>query len=109
MAEETVVEAKEAPSTDQVMDKILDEAGVMDGIADTSTAKEGSESEGQDTGVDLSKKANLDKEAKSESSPEDKLAKIKEILGDDEKAIDAYIKSKGYHTDPAWQKLLAKS
>jgi len=37
-------------------------------------------------------------------SVEEKIAKIKEILGDDEKALDAYIKQKGYHNDPAWQK-----
>ena len=37
-------------------------------------------------------------------SVEDKIAKIKEIIGEDEKALDAYIKSKGYHNDPAWQK-----
>lgn len=43
-------------------------------------------------------------EADSSLSVEEKLGKIKEILGDDEKAIDAYVKQKGYHTDPAWQK-----
>lgn len=84
--------------------------GILDEFEASSASKEGEEgNEGQDTGVDQSKKANLDKETDTESGPEAKLAKIKEILGDDEKAIDAYIKSKGYHTDPAWQKLLAKS
>lgn len=37
-------------------------------------------------------------------TPEEKIEKIKGILGDDEEALDAYIKSKGYHKDPAWQK-----
>lgn len=37
-------------------------------------------------------------------SVEDKIAKITEILGDDQNAIDAYVKEKGYHTDPAWIK-----
>lgn len=91
-------------SVDEKMDKAYDE------FEASSASKRGTEeTETQDTGVDQSKKANLEKETKSESTPEDKLTKIKEILGDDEKAIDAYIKSKGYHTDPAWQKLLEKS
>ena len=37
-------------------------------------------------------------------SVEEKIARIKEIIGNDEKALDAYIKQKGYHNDPAWQK-----
>lgn len=37
-------------------------------------------------------------------SVEEKIGKVKEILGDDLDAIDAYVKEKGYHTDPAWQK-----
>lgn len=111
MIEKEVVDAnKTAESDSDVMDKILDEAGMTEGQEDPSSSKDGAEeTKDQDTGVDQSKKANLDKDTEAESGPEAKLAKIKEILGDDEKAIDAYIKSKGYHTDPAWQKLLAKS
>lgn len=45
-----------------------------------------------------------DVEADRTLSVEEKLSKIKEIIGDDEKALDAYIKQKGYHNDPAWQK-----
>ncbi len=37
-------------------------------------------------------------------SVEDKIEKIKEILGDDEKAVEAYVKQRGFHTDPAWIK-----
>lgn len=104
MAEEKVdANTKLDQDFDKVADKILDEHEA------SSASKEGAEGTGQDTGVDQSKKANLDKETKDVSSPEAKLAKISEILGDDKDAIDAYIKSKGYHTDPAWQKLLAKS
>lgn len=104
MAKEKLDANKEAQDDSAVMDAILDEHEA------SSASKEDAEgTKGQDTGVDQSKKANLDKETETESGPEEKLAKIKEILGDDEKAIDAYIKSKGYHTDPAWQKLLAKS
>lgn len=33
-----------------------------------------------------------------------KIEKVKDILGDDIEAIDAYVKEKGYHNDPAWQK-----
>ena len=40
---------------------------------------------------------------------EERIAKIQEMLGDDPKAIEAYIKKMGYHKDPAWQKLLQKS
>ena len=107
MAEEKVdakIEPKEEESIDTKMDKILDEHEA------SSTSKKGAEeTKGKEPGVDQEKKATLDKETETPSSPEEKLAKISEILGDDKEAIDAYIKSKGYHTDPAWQKLLAKS
>ncbi len=103
MAEEKDANTGLDQDFDKVADKILDEHEA------SSASKEGAEGADQDTGVDQSKKANLDKETKDASSPEAKLAKISEILGDDKEAIDAYIKSKGYHTDPAWQKLLAKS
>lgn len=43
-------------------------------------------------------------EEDSTLSVDEKIVKVKEILGDDEKAVDAYIKEKGYHNDPAWQK-----
>src|SRR3990167_8011594 len=43
-------------------------------------------------------------EADTSLSAEEKIAKVKEILGDDLKALDAYVKAKGYHNDPAWQK-----
>ena len=89
---------------DTVMDKVLDD------IEASSASKEGAETtEGQETGADQSKNANLDKEVGEVSGMEEKLSKIAEILGDDKEAIDAYIKSKGYHKDPAWQKLLEKS
>ena len=43
-------------------------------------------------------------EADETLSVEDKIAKVAEILGDDQKAIDVYVKDKGYHKDPAWIK-----
>ncbi len=92
------------PTENEVMD------GVIDKFEESSASEKGKEeAKAQDPGVDQEKKANLEKAAKAESTPETKLAKIKEILGDDAEAIDAYIKSKGYHTDPAWQKLMEKS
>ena len=101
---EELKDAKQEPQDfNTIADKVLDEHEEL------STSKQGEAETSQGTGVDQSKKATLETETKTASSPEDKLSKIKEILGDDEKAIDAYIKSKGYHTDPAWQKLMAKS
>jgi len=93
------------PSVDETMDKILDEHEA----SSASKAKEGKQEDAA-PGADQDKKAlpASDKEPDA-STPEAKLAKIKEILGNDEKAVDAYIKSKGYHLDPAWQKLLEKS
>jgi len=103
--EDVKVDANITPDEkfNQEADKVLDEHEAL------SASKEGAEGEVKETGVDQSKKATPETDTKPVSGPEDKLAKIKEILGDDEKAIDAYIKSKGYHLDPAWQKLLAKS
>ena len=67
--------------------------------------------EGEEATTDKTSTAEVEKteqvkavEADASLSVEDKIAKIKEILGDDEKAIDAYIKEKGYHNDPAWIK-----
>jgi hypothetical protein len=60
----------------------------------------------QEAGADQPKNANPES---NEKAYEVKLAKIKELLGDDQEAIDAYIKSKGYHKEPAWQKLIERS
>ena len=66
---------------------------------------EGTEATGETAGAEPEKTEQVKAvEADGSLKVEDKLAKIKEILGDDEKALDAYIKQKGYHNDPAWQK-----
>jgi len=111
VAEENVVDAntegKETPEA-QDFDTIADK--VLDDFEGSSTSKEGAEGDEENaggTGPDQSKKGT--EGDKPTSSVEEKLAKIREILGNDDKAVEAYIKSKGYHTDPAWQKLLEKS
>lgn len=84
----------------------------FDNLEATSASKEttGEETEtAEATGTDQSKTTEAEAETETLSSEEEKLKKIAEILGDDEKAIEAYIKKHGYHKDPAWQKLLAKS
>ncbi len=37
-------------------------------------------------------------------SEDEKIAKIMEIIGDDKKTLDAYIKKEGFHKHPAWIK-----
>ena len=91
------------------MDKFLDEA---EAVKTPSASSAENKPEGEETptsepaGAEPDTKTEQVKEVEADSSlsPEEKLAKVKEILGDDEEAIDAYIKSKGYHKDPAWQK-----
>ena len=101
---------EEKDANTAVQESISDKVDAhFDNEASSAEKNEAQDTKDQDTGVDQSKKANLDKEVEDESVPEDKLKKIAEILGDDKEAIDAYIKSKGYHKDPAWQKLLEKS
>lgn len=67
--------------------------------------------EGEKTETEKSATAEVEKteqikevEADTSLSVEEKIGKVKEILGDDLDAIDAYVKEKGYHKDPAWQK-----
>lgn len=66
---------------------------------------ESTEQQTETTSTELDK-TELVKEAEADGtlSAEDRIAKVKEILGDDLEAIDAYVKEKGYHNDPAWQK-----
>ena len=85
-------------------------------LSESSADKQltGKEAEGQDeSGADhLKNAAQSGKEAEQSDADKaiaDKLAKIADILGDDSKAIEAYIKQRGYGKDPAWQRLLAKA
>lgn len=107
MAEQ--IDAKETP--EKSFDTVADE--IMDGFEKETQAESSTETkpEGEETETTETKTAEVSKtekvkevEADTSLSVEEKIAKVKEILGDDEKAIDAYIKEKGYHKDPAWQK-----
>jgi len=103
MAEEPAVEAKD-------FDQLFDEkAGELEkgtpAEPSTEIKPEGTETKPDGSTAEVEKTEQV-KEVESDASlsVEDKIAKVKEILGDDEKAIDAYVKEKGYHNDPAWQK-----
>ncbi len=108
MAEEIVAKEEVIEKTiDESQDEFLDNLEKETPLASTTENKP----EGEDTKTKETATAEVEKtekvkevEADTSLSVEDKIAKIKEILGDDEKAIDAYIKQKGYHNDPAWQK-----
>lgn len=116
MPEETVVDANPQETVvkgavnsgdfntnaDAYLDSLEQSSGSKDAMGESIPKKE-------DSGVDQTKKASPTTEVKELSSEETKLKQIEEILGDDTKAIEAYIKKMGYHNDPAWQKLLAKS
>ena len=99
--EETNVEQVEKVDIDTKMDAFLNKT---DESGDSTTENVKPVVGDEDTPAEESK----DTEPKSPDF-EGKLAKIKEILGDDEEAINAYIKQQGFHKHPAWQKLLEKS
>jgi hypothetical protein len=97
---------QEAKDFDSVADKLLNEAE-MQAPAESSTENKAEDGQVADktSGADPAKTEQVKAvESDTSLSVEEKLAKVKEILGEDEKAIDAYIKQKGYHNDPAWQK-----
>ena len=101
------IEAKNNIEFDQKADALLDKEFGKETAGVTSTPKEteGLEPKPEEPKTDLEKTEEIKKVEEDKSlSVEEKLAKIEEILGDDEKAIDAYIKQKGYHTDPAWKR-----
>ena len=93
---------------DTKVDELLSQSAMKETPPDSSSE---SKPEGEGAKTDEPAGAEPEKtdqvknvEADETLSPEDKISKIKELLGDDEKALDAYIKEKGYHNDPAWQK-----
>ena len=102
-----MAEVAEAKTLDERMDEHLD-SREKETPTDTSTETkpEGTEATTKETATAEVDKTEQLKEVDDDASlsVEDKLAKVKEIIGDDEKAVDAYIKQKGYHNDPAWQK-----
>lgn len=104
MLQETPSEVKDF---DAGADAFLDKVGTeTPGASSDPNKPEGEESKTSEIPTAEVAKTDQVKEVEADSSlsPEDKINKIKEILGDDENALDAYIKQKGYHTDPAWQK-----
>lgn len=103
MAEET----EEAKDFDTLADEHLEEAG-KESPEVPSTEKNPEEAkteEPESSGAEPVKTEEIKAvEDDSTLSSEDKIGKIKDILGDDEEALDAYIKDKGYHNEPAWIK-----
>lgn len=100
------IEIQEAKDFDSIADKILNEEG-KETPAETSSADkpEDDKTKTLDSGAEPVKTEQVKAvEVDSSLSVEEKISKIKEILGDDQKAIDAYVKQKGFHNDPAWQK-----
>ena len=67
------------------------------------TEGDNSHKESEASGDDQTKKSGEGSEGDKTSALEEKLAKIKEIFGDDEEAINEYIKKAGFHKNPAWQ------
>ncbi len=102
-----VVEQEVADPIDSTMDKVFDDYEKENSQDSSSEIKpEGEETTTEDTSSAEDDKTEKVSEVEDDTSlsAEDKIAKISEILGDDEQAIDAYIKDKGYHNDPAWIK-----
>ena len=93
-------EQEEANDFDSIADDFLSKD------ADSSSAEQDQEAKTDESAGAEPEKTEQIKEVEADESlsVEDKIGKIKELLGDDEKAIDAYIKEKGYHNDPAWIK-----
>ena len=109
MAEE-IIEAKDDFDTksDEFFDKMEKETPAdASGEATSTDIKPEDHANDTDvpTGAEPEKTEQVKEVEDDESlSVEDKIDKVKEILGDDQNAIDAYVKEKGYHNDPAWIK-----
>lgn len=99
-------EQAEAKNFDEIVDELFNKEEKETPTDSSSENKqEDSQTQGQDTGTEPAKSEQVKAVEDDESlTVEQKIEKIKDLLGDDEKAIDAYIKQKGYHNDPAWQK-----
>ena len=109
-AKEVTIESINA-DTEGVVESALEDFGKEDGQpAEPSTEKETEESkETLDTGTDQTKTEESKEGELSQEQIEAKLAQVKELLGDDKEVIDAYIKEKGFHNSPAWQKLMERA
>lgn len=96
----------DAKDFDSIADELLNQVDETTLDSSPKDKQEDVSRETEKTTTAEVEKTEMVKEVEGDKSltPEERIAKIKEILGDDEKAIDAYIKQKGYHADPAWQK-----
>lgn len=97
----------EAKDFDTVADELLDKAETETPSESSTEIRPEDHSNDTDvtTGTEPAKTEQVKKvEEDGSLSVDEKMAKIKEILGEDQDAIDAYVKAKGYHTDPAWVK-----
>jgi hypothetical protein len=77
------------------------------GEGESSTSKKEPEPEGTETPSEKGEgkpEGEGEEQSQEDKAILEKLTKISEILGDDEKAIDAYIKEKGFHEHPAWKR-----
>jgi len=106
--EEVKVEAKE--TFDDVADKVFDAHEVKEAEKVTQSESSTEKKPDAEPKTEEPTTAEVDKTEKVKEveddgslSVEEKIAKVAEILGDDLKAIDAYVKEKGYHNDPAWK------
>ncbi len=99
---EEKIEAKEP--VEQTFDEKFEEG--FDKLEKPSTPEKGAEEKPEESPTaEVDKTEEIKKVDEDVSlSVEDKIEKIKEILGDDEKAVEAYVKEKGFHIDPAWIK-----
>lgn len=99
-------QAIEANDFESKADEFLNKEATETPTDSSSDQKpEDSQPQDQDPGAEPEKTEQVKVVEEDESlSIEQKIEKVKEILGDDEKALDAYIKDKGYHNDPAWIK-----
>lgn len=111
MVEQT--EAKETLTEDEKFDQVADkviEAHEEKAEKETQSVSSTEKKPDAEAKTEEPSTAEVDKTDKVKEveedvslSVEEKIAKVAEILGNDLKAIDAYVKEKGYHNDPAWK------
>lgn len=102
-----MADENEAKDFDTIADELLDKAEKETPSEETSTdiKPEDNLNDTDTSGTEPVKTEQVKEVEDDESlSVEEKIEKVKEILGDDQNAIDAYVKEKGYHNDPAWIK-----
>jgi len=99
-------ENKEANNFESKADEFFDGV-VKETPADpsTETKPEDEEAQPETSGAEPVKTEQVKEvEADDSLTTEERIEKIKEILGEDQEALKIYVEEKGYHTDPAWIK-----